>query len=248
MKVLKFPAACLACVAVLGGSFNAQAISVPSPSASISVTTGGQTVDIPVELVRTDKGWAWDIDVETGEYGITGEGTLNPDPAIAYGIAVVDFGAPSVFGFSFGTPIVPTGPSTVVAASIVGGLTDFTGDGISLTPTGPTVQTSAVGFPLTPMGVDVGPAFSAPAGGAGAFHAYGPHAAGPVPGPAGVFTFLTVSAGFGLSGGGDVAALTGFASIEDAAVPDAGAGTAALLMVGALAVIGVARGRAGLAS
>jgi hypothetical protein len=152
----------------------------------------------------------------TDEFSVELTGFLNPDPSIAYGIAVVDFGAPSVFGFSFGTPITPVGSPNTVNGSIVGGLTDFSGNGVSMTPTGAFLQSASVGFPLTSMGVDVGPAFLAPAGPPGAFHTYGPFAAGPFLGPGpGPWTFLTVSAGFALSGDSDVAALTGFASIDE---------------------------------
>jgi hypothetical protein len=195
----------------------------------VLVTADGQVFDVP--LLSSDKvaligdqlpsgatGWV----METDEFRIELSGRLNPDPSIAYGIAVVDFGAPSVFGFFFGTPIVPTDSPNVVTGSIVGGLTDFAGDGVSLTPSpGPTVQTSSVSAPLTGMGVDVGAAFAAGAGLPGAFHSYGPYALGPIAGPApGPWTFLAVTAGFGLSGGGDIAALTGFASIEETVIPE----------------------------
>jgi hypothetical protein len=71
---------------------------------------------------------------------------LDPDPSIAYGLAVVDFGALSAFGFVFGTPIVPTASPKVVSATLVGGLTDTGGNGVSISPIGPTIQSSAVGF------------------------------------------------------------------------------------------------------
>ena len=71
-----------------------------------------------------------------GEVTFTEGVQLNPDPSIAYGFAVIDFGAPSVFGFSFATPIVPTASPTLVASTLAAGLTDFTDNGIALTPTG----------------------------------------------------------------------------------------------------------------
>lgn len=229
--------ACLAGASALAFTNTAQAIALQaSPSALISVETGGQAATIPVELFSTDKGWGWGINVETAEYKIEGGGALNPDPSIAYGLAVVDFGAPSVFGFILGTPIVPTGPGTTVSASIEGAVTDFTGDGVALTLTGSHLQTSSVGFPLTPMGVDVGPAFSAPTSSPGSLYTYGPYTAGPTAGPSGLWTFLTVSASFGLSGGGDIAALAGFAQIDTATttVPDSGPGLWGLATLGLL--------------
>ncbi len=160
---------------------------------------------------------------EQGAFQVQISGILSPDPSIAYGLAVVDLGAPSVFGFAFATPIVPTGSPNLVDASIVGGLTDFTGDGVSITPTSAFVQSSGVSFPLTNMGVDVGPGAAFGPGAPGAFYAYGPYAAGPQAGPGpGPWTFLTATAAFTLSGGGDVAALTGFAQIVEAPVPESG--------------------------
>jgi hypothetical protein len=91
------------------------------------ITAGEDKISVP--LFELTKGHGFESIFETSEYRITISGSLNPDPSIAYGIAVVDFGAPTLFGFSFFTPIVPTGPATTVDASIVGGLTDFTGDG-----------------------------------------------------------------------------------------------------------------------
>jgi hypothetical protein len=159
------------------------------------------------------------------------------DPFIAYGIAVVDLGAPSTFGFIFATPIVPTGPMTVVSGSLVGGLTDATGDGVSITPFGqPTVQESSVGFPLTNMGVGVGGAFASGPGAPGALYAYGPHASGTIAGPTGPWTFLQINTSFTLSGGGDAAALTGFASVETAPpVPEPA--SLSLLGMGALGLL-----------
>jgi hypothetical protein len=251
MKLTKFLLTCVAALGCVGAAYNAQAVVQPiEPSGSIIVETDGQTTEIPLRLVQLEKGVGWSVDVQTAEYRITGEGALNPDPSIAYGIAVADFGAPTSFGFFFVTPIVPTGPSTVVAASIVGGLTDLTGNGVSITPFAQsTVQVASAGPPSTSLGVDVGPAFSAPAGAPGAFHSYGPHSDGPQPGPGGIFTTLAVTASFTLSGGGDIAALTGFASIDTApdVVPDGGPGLAGVMAIGALLAAGAARRRAGVA-
>ena len=171
------------------------------------------SLEIPI---YEDPNGIWRVDnfeYETSEFSLrVHDLALDPDPSIAYGIAVVDLGAPSVFGFLFGTPIVPTGAPNVVTSSIVGGLTDFTGDGVAMTPIGgPFIQTSEVGFPMTNMGVDVGPGLAAGPASPGAFYNYGAYSSGPITGPGpGPWTFLTTSVTFGLSGGGDIAALTGF--------------------------------------
>lgn len=176
-----------------------------------------------------------DYKLETPEFQLELSGVLDPDPSILYALAVVDIGAPSVFGFLFGTPIVPTGFPNAVDSSLTGGLIDFGGDGISLTPTAATLQTSAVGMPSTGMGVDLGAAFAAPPSSPGAPYAYGPYTAGPIPGPGpGPWTFLTVNVGFGLSGGGDSASLTGFAQILEGGiiVPETGANGSVALLAG----------------
>src|SRR5262245_30411006 len=93
-------------------------------------------------------------------------GNLNPDPAITYSLTVTDAGAPSDFSFLLSTPIVPTGPDTSVSAFVIGELTDATGEGVALTPSGSKLQEGSVGNPLTPMGVDVGDGASYPPAGA----------------------------------------------------------------------------------
>ncbi|MBX9585029.1 MAG: PEP-CTERM sorting domain-containing protein [Gemmataceae bacterium] len=179
---------------------------------------------------------------ETGEGSLTVDGTFNPDPAFAYGLVAVDVGAPSLFAFFFGGPIVPTGPGTIVAASIVGGLTDFTGDGVSLTPTAANTQVNDLAPPLTNAGVDVGGPFAAGAGPPGSFYAYGPFAEGPQAGPAGTFTSMFVTTSFTLSGGEDIAVLTGFFSVDSAAVPEPA--SLALAGLGVAGLVGWTRRRA----
>lgn len=187
----------------------------------------------------------------TYEYDVNGDGfravvtgVLDPDPSIAYGITVTDFGAPSTFTFTFTTPIVPT--AGVVTGSVSGGLTDVTGNGVSITPSvalgdpdGDTiaelqVNEVGVGGPpvFTNMGVDVGGAMSFGPGVPGANHVYGPFTTGPIAGPAGVWTSLQSRVEFTLSGGGDIASLTGFASI----VPEPS--TMALSAIAAMTILG----------
>ena len=225
----------------------AQAAVITGPSATL--TAGGETFQVP--LIRTEKGWvigegenegepSWTI--RTDEFEVMLSGELNPDPSIAYGIAAVDFGAPTAFLFGFFTPIVPTGAPNTVTGSIVGGLTDFTGDGVSLTPLAATTQVSEVQAAATNMGVDVGAAFAAGPAAPGSFYGYGPFASGPKPGPGpGPWTAMLVTTGFTLSGNGDIAALTGFSSIVEDVVPEPL--TLGLLGLGLGAVVYVRRRR-----
>ena len=172
------------------------------------MSVDGTNWDVPVgynaELGLYGIG-TWDPETEnfTGFNATTPEGdqvgisgVLDPDPSIGYGITVTDFGAPSVFAFFFSTPIVVGASPTVVSSSISGGLTDFTGNGVTITPTAAFLQLANVSLPVTSMGVDIGPAVSGGPGLPGALYGYGPFAVGPLPGPAGPWSTLSVTVGF----------------------------------------------------
>jgi len=188
---------------------------------SLEVTSfGGKGVFfIPFQVITTDAG---QIQIEA---------IGNPDPAMVYALGAVDFGAPSAFSFSFTIPVVCGPFPTTVAASVVGGLTDFDGLGVSITPIPPgsldpdgdlipELQVGSVGPPPTNLGTDVGPAAAFGPGPPGSFYPYGPFAAGPQAGPPGPWAFMTIDVAFLLSGGGDAAALTGFQSLV--CVPEPG--------------------------
>jgi len=198
---------------------------------TLNVSVDGYGYNIPINYSDADHKWYVDnYAMNLPEASMMISAAIDQDPSIAYGISVTDFGAPSSFSFTFTSPIVPTGSPNVVTASLVGGLTDATGNGISMTPTQADLdgdgllelQTSSVGLggPTTNMGVDVGPAFTAPPGAPGALHNYLSTVAGPKPGPGpGPFDTISTTLAFGLSGDGDIASMTGFASIE---VPEPG--------------------------
>jgi hypothetical protein len=78
------------------------------------VMLDGELVEVPFEITQ-------DGDVTTFDYngyleigGSDGAAltafniSADPDPFLGYAISVIDVGAPSVFGFVFATPIVPT--------------------------------------------------------------------------------------------------------------------------------------------
>jgi len=234
MKHFRLAVVCAVGLGATGLVPGAQATVLSLPAIQVVVGQGDTKETFDFKLSETANGWGSDQTLEkAGEWSIRLNGSLDQDPSIAYGIAVVDFGAPSSFSFLFFTPIVPTGPSVAVNSSLVGTVTDFTGDGVSITPSGSLVQSSALSSPATSMGVDVGPAFSGGPGPAGALYVYGPYSAGPVAGPSGIWTGLSITVEFGLSGGGDTATLSGFAEVVEAReIPDSGPGALGLICCG----------------
>lgn len=199
--------------------FDVEVLFVEGDLNDVSVNGKGMFV-IPQQTFATDEG---QIQIEA---------TGNPDPAIVYALGVVDPGAPSAFSFGFTIPIVCGPFPTTVTGSVVGGLTDFAGDGVSITPLPPPpgvpvdgdgsteLQVGTADLPVTNLGTDVGlAAFGS--GPAGAFYPYGQFAAGPLPGPHGPWFLMSVDVNFMLSGGFDAAALTGFQSLV--CVPEPGA-------------------------
>ena len=205
------------------------------PVGTASLTVDGVDYAVPVTQF-TEQGKTFNIvdNVTLGseELGFTAmiSGQADPDPSVIYGLGITDFGAPSSFSFTFTSPIVATGPPTISRAQISGGVNDVGGGGVSITPLLADsdgdglaeVQTASVGAPLTNMGVDVGLA-QAHVGPIGAHYEYQsapatPYSSGPIGSPpGGPWTLLSVTAAFSLTGGGDSAALTGFASV---AVPE----------------------------
>lgn len=162
--------------------------------------------------------------------------------ALAYGIAVSNFGnAPINFAFTFSTPMsLDAGPATVVS-SIVGGLTDFGGDGVALGLVNPYLTTqrsfAGVGSPTDNLGVDVGNAFAVGAGSAGSLYNYGAFASPVTPGVGG-WDVLELKLDFSLSGGRDIAVITGYTDIK--VVPTPGA----VALIGASGLIAARRRRA----
>lgn len=188
---------------------------------------GGYSQDIPFTLNEelgiyelnysySDPGGAWLIGLNA---------TLQTDPSLTYSLNAQNrTTSPENFSFTFHTLMTLPAGSTVVNASIVGGLTDSTGNGVSIYPVSPAtkLQSAKVSSPLTSLGVDVGDGVShGSTGGIKRTYTYGSYDAGPQAGPYsnGAWTQLSTITAFTLSGYNDATALTGFAEIEVVPVP-----------------------------
>lgn len=207
--------------------------------ASATAVVDGQQFDIPVTFDDGSQTYQFELNITTeGGDTVTGGGELDPDPDIAYGVAVTDFGAPSSFSFVFSVPLVtPLSPQIDVDASIAGGITDFTGDGAWINPSLADLDGDGFAEVQTAdldggnMGVDVGPAALYGPGPPGANHTY-QHSDGPRVGPGGgPYNTLSLSLSFGLSGGGDIFSVTGFAqALQGPRIPEPS--SMALVLVG----------------
>jgi hypothetical protein len=214
-------------------------------SRNIQVNVDGKDVDVPLEVSQDGKLIAWNF---SGQLQIGGpDGAIltglnvvaNPDPFLGYAIGITDIGAPSVFGFVFGTPIVATSPPGTFSSSYSGSLTDGGDGAISITPVAPGVPVDGDGvpevhvvndgFPLTNDGHDLGPA--AAFGGGASTHGPFNELLFPMVGP-GPWTWLQINVTFAGSGGSDFYGLTGRAEkLETPPVPEA-ASTLLLTLVG----------------
>jgi hypothetical protein len=219
---------------------------LPSPSVSVSIDgVPGPTVT-PVydpNALGDGKG-AWTIEgyvyeTPSGPSGDGGRidlsGYLDPDPTILFTGAVVDFGSPSNFSFSYVLPLVPTvfNPS-IVSDSLSGSATDSGNDGVTLTPNAPPagINTDGDGIPeiqvfsvsadgsnWSNVGLDQGPAEVFPNGAVS--DTYGPFIEGPIPTIAGgPWTHMRADLNFKLPGFGDAFSFTGRKDLV--AVPEPG--------------------------
>jgi len=220
------------------GCANVFADTFGPPVATVTVD-GGAPISIDADWQWYDgseggkPSWYMDGPWESPDGTLKFSGLFEPDPFISYTFAATDVGAPSTFSFTMTMPIATTGSPNVVDSSISGGLTDGSANnGQAITPApalgdpdGDTISEMQIAEVSTTggagtyvnMGVDVGPAFSDPAGPPNS-PSYGPPAgfsAGPQTGPVGTWNFMRIRLSFSLAGGGDSAALTGRATIEE---------------------------------
>lgn len=235
-------------IVLLSSYSNLQAGTLPSLPALFSAGVDGEQVTLqPVydpNALGEGQG-AYIIDgyqyqTPTGPEGDGGSinlsGYMDPDPTVLFSGAVVDFGAPSNFTFTFILPLAPlvSNPS-VVFDTLSGSATDSGNNGVTLTPILPPAGISEDGdgvpeiqvFSLSSNGgatwqnvdLDEGPAAVFPGGAISA--TYGPFAEGPIPTiPGGPWTHMRADISFRLSGFGDAFTFSGRKDLL--AVPEPG--------------------------
>ena len=201
-----------------------------APTVTLMLETGGvqSSVDIPVTVdsttgIATVEGWS----MTTAQWSITLNAELDPDPSIIYAASVIDFGAPTTFGFIFIQGIVPTAAP---------GLVDHTHSS-STTDNGAPLGTSVTAFPPAGIpvdgnggaeiaiytlsqnggttylnaGLDLSPSFV----GANPSGIQGPFNEGPIAGPAGAGTYdlMRVDVSFTMTGASDAYTFNGTATV-----------------------------------
>jgi len=152
--------------------------------------------------------------------------TYKEDPFITYGLAVIDTGAPSNFGFQFITPIVPIIGANVVESSFSASTTDGGINGVTLTAVPllapfndndgtDEIQVTTVfdGAVRSDIGLDLGTSAILP--NPPSSSTVGPFNEGPVAGPvsATAWTSLQVDVNFQGSGSGDIYTMNGRSEI-----------------------------------
>ena len=178
------------------------------------------------------------------EWSITLSASLDPDPQIIYAASVIDFGAPTTFGFVFSQAIVPTPAPGLVTHSHSSSTTDGGADGVSVTAAAPPAgivvdsdgnpeiavynlsQNSGASFLSAQL--DLSPSFAAGTGS----QTQGPFNPATIAGPAGAgsYDLMRVDVNSSMNGGNDAYTFNGIATV----VPEPGTG--ALLALGLLAL------------
>ncbi len=229
----------------------------PTPALAVTVATmtvdGGLPVAIAATGVDSEGATFWenitvsnpgfnssDPNDPANEWQITLNAYMDPDPQIIYAMSVIDFGAPSVFGFIFGQSIVSTPAPGVVSHSESSSTTDGGADGVTVTALAPPAGIPVDGDAITEQFVynvsqdggttflNAGQDIRASFVGATPSDTQAAINLGPSPGPAGAgsYDFMRVDVNFMMGGGQDAYTFNGVATV----VPEPA--TAALLGIG----------------
>jgi hypothetical protein len=208
------------------------------PTLSVKIDDG-ETQSIPVAWVPDSGrksggifligGSEQGFEYSDGENMVSLAGGLDPDPVMAFGGAVFDFGAPSTFSFTFIMPLAPIFPNpSFVFDSFSGSVVNGPAAGdVTVTALAP-----PLGFPVDPdgdgdleiqvyslsddggstwknVGLDAGPTMVFPLGASNA-DVYPTINQGFIPTTlGGPWTHMRADINFGLSGGGDIFTFSG---------------------------------------
>lgn len=204
-------------------------------AASISISIDGvNSPPVPLEEVPKPGGGSVFIIgseeepfmFETANGRVILGGELDPDPSILFGGLTFDFGAPSVFSFTFILPLSPTvtNPS-FVKDSFSGSVTNAAGSGVTVTALAPPAGIPTDGDGITEMqvytlsddggvtwknvGLDLGPTaiIPLPVGDSDVYGSFNEGFISTIAG--GAWTHMRADVNFSLSGDGDVFSFNG---------------------------------------
>jgi hypothetical protein len=230
-------------------------------AATLQVTIDGTSVDVPLRYeyytdrdggyyeIGDDENQDWVWETPAGDSISFTDGKLDPDPSLLFGSVAFDFGAPSIFGYTFILPLAPLYPNpSVVLDSFSGSVTNGSvGGGVTVTalppPPGIPVDADGItemevytlsddgGLTWKNVGLDLGPTETVAPLAPFASGLTTSYNEGPIPTIAGgPWTHMRADINFMLSGGGDIFTFNGAKIL----VPEPGTILLAAMFFGAL--------------
>jgi hypothetical protein len=200
----------------------------------VEIIVDGDVLHVPESVDENGVATIDDWVAQTSEYQITLTATLDPDPQIVYAAAVIDFGAPSVFGFVTHSESSSTTDAGGVAGTPVTALPPIgiPVDGDLVTEQFVYTLSQNGGGLLLNAGLDIRGSFA----GASPSDTQAAINLGPIAGPAGAgfYDYMRIDVNFSMTGGGDAYTFNGIATV----VPEPAAAALFGLGLGGLALFG----------